>query len=213
MATIESVGIISKPRIEHAAPLVSGIVQWLAKRDIKVHLDEDSARYAGRTEFLPREDVPRDVQLVIVLGGDGTLLSAARAIGGRDIPIFAVNFGGLGFLTAITVDEVYSQLEHALKGDLRIGRRTHRLFRKAGLTDIHVDAVVHVYPVGHSRRSIFRDFVNNVRDKLIGGGFISRDELERDLALYEEKLADDTVLMTSVIHFLLRGRVPAGEGK
>ena len=52
-----------------------------------------------------------------------------------------------------------------------------------------------------------------MRDKLIGGGFISRDELERDLALYEEKLADDTVLMTSVIHFLLRGRVPAGEGK
>src|SRR5579871_1221063 len=66
MATIETVGIISKPRIEHAAPLVGGIVQWLTKRDIKVHLDEDSARYAGRAEFLPRADVPRDVQLVIV---------------------------------------------------------------------------------------------------------------------------------------------------
>ena len=51
------------------------------------------------------------------------MLSAARAIGGRDIPIFAVNFGGLGFLTAITVDEIYAQLEHALHGDLRIGRR------------------------------------------------------------------------------------------
>jgi NAD+ kinase len=63
------------------------------------------------------------VQLVIVLGGDGTLLSAARAIGGRDVPIFAVNFGGLGFLTAITVDEIYAQLEHALHGDLHIGRR------------------------------------------------------------------------------------------
>jgi NAD+ kinase len=123
MATIETVGIISKPRIEHAAPLVSGIVQWLLKRDIKIRLDKESAGYAGKTEFLLRADVPRDVQLVIVLGGDGTLLSAARAIGGRDIPIFAVNFGGLGFLTAITVDEVYAQLEHALKGDLRIGRR------------------------------------------------------------------------------------------
>jgi hypothetical protein len=63
---------------------------------------------------------------------------------------------------------------------------------------------------GHSRRSIFRDFVNNVRDKLIDGGFMSRDELERDLALFEQKLADDTVLMTSVLHFLLRGRVPSG---
>jgi SAM-dependent methyltransferase len=95
--------------------------------------------------------------------------------------------------------------------DLHIGRRTHRLFREAGLTDIHVDAVVHVYPVGHSRRPIFRDFVNNVRDKLIDGAFISQHELERDLALFEEKLADDNVLMTSVLHFLLRGRVPGGE--
>jgi NAD+ kinase len=123
MATIETVGIISKPRIDHAAPLVSGIVEWLVKRGIKVRLDEESAKYVGCADSLPREDVPRDVQLIIVLGGDGTLLSAARAIGGRDIPLFAVNLGGLGFLTAITVDEVYAQLEHALNGDLRIGRR------------------------------------------------------------------------------------------
>ena len=80
--------------------------------------------------------------------------------------------------------------------DLHIGQRTHRLFREAGLTDIHVDVAVHVHPVGHSRRPIFRDFVNNVRDKLIAGGFISRDDLESDLALFEEKLADETVLMT-----------------
>jgi NAD+ kinase len=123
MATIETVGIISKPRIEHASQLVTGIVQWLGERQIRVRLDEESARYAGSKEFLPRVDVPRDVQLVIVLGGDGTLLSAARAIGGRDVPLFAVNFGGLGFLTAITLDEVYTQLENALRGDLRIGRR------------------------------------------------------------------------------------------
>jgi hypothetical protein len=55
--------------------------------------------------------------------------------------------------------EAYAYSENI---DLRIGHRTHRLFREAGLTDVEVDAVVHVYPVGHSRRSIFRDFVNNV---------------------------------------------------
>jgi NAD+ kinase len=168
MATIETVGIISKPRIDHAAPLVSGIVEWLVKRDIKVRLDEESARYAGRAEFLPREDVPRDVQLVIVLGGDGTLLSAARAIGGRDIPLFAVNFGGLGFLTAITVDEVYTQLEHALRGDLRIGRRrmlTCELWRDEKIVLSHDalnDAVL-------SKAEIARmiDLEVNVDDKLM----------------------------------------------
>ena len=102
--------------------------------------------------------------------------------------------------------EAYARSEEI---DLRIGRRTHRLFREAGLTDVEVDAVVHVYPVGHSRRSIFRDFVNNVRDKLVDGGFISRAELEADLGLYEEKLADPEVLVISQPFFRLWGRVPA----
>jgi SAM-dependent methyltransferase len=94
--------------------------------------------------------------------------------------------------------------------DVHVGRRTHRLFREAGLTDINVDAVVHVYPVGHSRRPIFRDFINNVRDKLIDDGFIAREELERDLGLFEEQLADPEVLVTSQPFFRLWGRVPAG---
>ena len=103
----------------------------------------------------------------------------------------------------------YEAYAHSEGIDLHIGRKTRRLFREAGLTDVDVDAVLPVYPVGHSRRSTFRDFVNNVRDKLIDGGFISRAEFEADLGLFEEKLADPEVLVTSQPFFRLWGRVPA----
>ena len=77
------------------------------------------ATYLGQTDGLPRVEVPDGCELVVVLGGDGTLLSAARALGGRDIPLFAVNLGGLGFLTAITADELFTELDKALKGEHR----------------------------------------------------------------------------------------------
>jgi len=122
MPSIESVGIISKPRSDQAARIVPELVRWLEQRGVKLRLDPETGGYAQRPG-VPREDVPKGTQLVIVLGGDGTLLSAARAIGGDDISLFAVNLGGLGFLTAITVDEIYPQLERALNGDFRVGRR------------------------------------------------------------------------------------------
>jgi hypothetical protein len=92
--------------------------------------------------------------------------------------------------------------------DLAIGRRTHRLFREAGVVDIDVDLIVRAHPLGHSRRLFFRDFINNVRDRLIDGGFLSRDDLERDLGLYEARLSDPEVLATSGLYYRLSGRVP-----
>src|SRR5262249_36784277 len=112
-----------KPRSELAARIMPELIDWLAERSVSVRLDPDSAHYAHRSADLPRSEVPKGTQLVIVLGGDGPLLSAARAIGDLDIPLFAVNLGGLGFLTAITIDDIYPQLERALNGDLAIGRR------------------------------------------------------------------------------------------
>jgi NAD+ kinase len=122
MPVIRTVGIISKPGVATAGDIVPKLVTWLHNRGIAVRLDEQTASYTG-VAGLPRDEVPEGCDLVVVLGGDGTLLSAARAIGKREIPLFAVNFGGLGFLTAITVDELYPELQRAFCGEHRIAKR------------------------------------------------------------------------------------------
>lgn len=123
MPDIRTVGLISKPGVPAAAELVPKLTQWLRERGICVRCDEQTAGYTGCANGLSREQVPEGSDLVIVLGGDGTLLSAARAIGHRQIPLFPVNLGGLGFLTAITIDEVYAELERAFRGEHRVGKR------------------------------------------------------------------------------------------
>jgi NAD+ kinase len=126
MPTIRTVGIVSKPNSAAAANIVPALIEWLRGRGVAVRIDEQTAFYAGpggRPAGLPRDEVPEGCDLVIVLGGDGTLLAAARAIGRRETPLFPVNVGSLGFLTAITIDELYPELERAFRGEHRIAKR------------------------------------------------------------------------------------------
>lgn len=123
MAPIQIVGIFSKPNILSASEIVTRLLSWLSERGIAYRCDEQTAHYAEISEWFPRDDVPENTQLVIVLGGDGTLLSAVRSVDGRDIPLLAVNLGGLGFLTAITVDALYDELDRVLRDEHSIGLR------------------------------------------------------------------------------------------
>jgi NAD+ kinase len=123
MPDIRAVGILSKPNAPGAARVVPGLVEWLRRRGLEVRFDDVTAGYLGSSEFLPREKVPDGTGLLVILGGDGTLLAAARALHGREIPLFPVNLGGLGFLTAIAIDEIYPELERAFRGEHRIGTR------------------------------------------------------------------------------------------
>jgi NAD+ kinase len=123
MRHAKTVGIFSKPGADRGGAVVPGLLEWLRGRGMSVRYDRETAAYAGLDDGLARPDVPEGCDFVIVLGGDGTLLSAAAAIGNREIPLVAVNLGSLGFLTAITVDEIYPELERALRGEHRIGRR------------------------------------------------------------------------------------------
>ncbi len=122
MPNIRTVGIMAKPGIPEASLIMPKLAAWLRERGVEARFDEEAARYLDNNG-LPRDEVPEGTELVIVLGGDGTLLSAARAVAGREIPLFPVNLGGLGFLTAITLDQLYPELERALNGQQRIAPR------------------------------------------------------------------------------------------
>jgi NAD+ kinase len=122
MAAVRTIGIFSKPNSTQAMDLVPRLLAWLDPRGIKVRLDLETAGYAHQPG-LARVDVPEGCDLAVVLGGDGTLLSAARAVGSRAIPLLAVNLGGLGFLTSISTQDLFPELERALSGDHRVTRR------------------------------------------------------------------------------------------
>jgi len=121
---IRTAGIISKPNQEQISSVVPPLVDWLRSRKIEVCTDRQTGEcIATGTDALAREALGEQVDLMIVLGGDGTLLSAARALGRHHVPILAVNLGGLGFLTSVTLDELYPLLEQALAGKHQVSER------------------------------------------------------------------------------------------
>lgn len=122
MAAVKTVGIFAKPNSPAATKLVPEVVAWLKRRGVGSRLDAESAAYAG-LPGLDRAHVADGCDLAVILGGDGTLLSAARAVGSRSIPLLAVNLGGLGFLTSTATEDLFPELERALSGTHQIVRR------------------------------------------------------------------------------------------
>jgi NAD+ kinase len=122
---IQKVGIISKPRKENVAEIVPRLLEWLRARKLDVVYDKETAACIapGGPEVL-REELPGKTDMIILLGGDGTLLAAARMMGDASVPILPVNLGGLGFLTSVTLDELYGILEEVLAGKHRISERS-----------------------------------------------------------------------------------------
>jgi NAD+ kinase len=121
---INKIGIVSKPKKVEIREIVPPLLNWLHERGIEVCIDKETGAIINNAEScLTRNEMPGKVDLLIVLGGDGTLLAMARALHGKPVPILAVNLGGLGFLTEITQEELYPTLESVLKGEQRSERR------------------------------------------------------------------------------------------
>jgi NAD+ kinase len=100
------------------------LLEWLRERTIEAFIDKETGAIMKTKEHcLTRNEMPSQVDLLIVLGGDGTLLATARALNRKPVPILAVNLGGLGFLTEITREELYPTLEMVLAGTHQTDRR------------------------------------------------------------------------------------------
>ena len=117
--------IISKPQKPELATIIPELIKWLAGHDYAAVLDTESAAYVGSScRSCLRTDLPtHKPTLVIVLGGDGTLLSAARAFAKDEPPILSINLGSLGFLTEIPLAELYLALESWMAGNALIDTR------------------------------------------------------------------------------------------
>jgi NAD+ kinase len=125
---IQRVGLVARAGLRAAAPVLAEMTAWLEARGVTVVLEADTAALAGLSgdhARASRADLARRADLIVVLGGDGTLLGMADRIAeaGADVPILGVNFGSLGFLTEVTLEEIPGALATVLAGTARIEAR------------------------------------------------------------------------------------------
>jgi NAD+ kinase len=141
------VGLIAKRGLADASDVLAELAGWLEARGITTVFERETARLAGVPAEWPtsgRDELPRACDLIVALGGDGTLIGMAGRIAqaGSDVPILGVNFGSLGFLTEITLPELYDALEATLAGRAEIEERAMLAARTMRAGDPFADHVV-----------------------------------------------------------------------
>jgi NAD+ kinase len=122
---VTRVGIVAKPDAGEAREVVRRLVAWLGRHGLTAVLEKETAGLVPELSVpqAGRSELPGQVDVIVVLGGDGTLLGVARAVGELGVPILGVNLGGLGFLTATTLDEMLPAVEALLAGRMVLEER------------------------------------------------------------------------------------------
>ncbi|MAW64246.1 MAG: NAD(+) kinase [Acidobacteria bacterium] len=169
---VTRVGIVARAELTEAAPVVRDVVNWLTERDLIPVVERGTAKLADLTSVSTADAtaLPEAVDLMLILGGDGTLLGMARriAVADADPPILAINFGGLGFLTEITLPELYGALASAIDGTARVDHR--RMLQSCVLHDGGVrskDLVLNDVVITKSALSGILDLSVSVGDQFV----------------------------------------------
>jgi NAD+ kinase len=164
------IGIVSKPKQAELGHIFGRLAEWLTAHNFEIVVDEETAEQVKGFETVPRQALAdRQPTLVIVLGGDGTLLSAARAVAKADVPILGVNLGSLGFLTEVALSEMYPSLEGIYEKRGGIERRSmlHCQLQRGGECCMEYEALNDVV-TGKSAIARTADF-----DLSVDGAFVS----------------------------------------
>jgi NAD+ kinase len=129
MSSIKRIGIVLKPHQPQALKTICELVVWLAERGITLVGSPDLERERIEHETgcavpqVEHDNLAAEVDLMLVLGGDGTMIATARMIGDQEVPVLGVNYGGLGYLAEFRIEELYSALESILADNYRLDRR------------------------------------------------------------------------------------------
>lgn len=120
---MKTIGILTKPKFPDVKPILNDLVSWLREHEKTVILDSKTAAMIGESTPYQKPQMAALADMLIVLGGDGTMLNAARLVEEREIPILGVNMGGLGFLTEVSVDTLYPTLVKIFAGEYHVDER------------------------------------------------------------------------------------------
>jgi len=129
MSPITRIGIVLKPHQPEALKTICELVVWLAERSIKLaggpEIERERIEHETgcAVEEVATDELAGAVDLMLVLGGDGTMIATARMIGDQEVPVLGVNYGGLGYLAEFRIEELDSALESILSGNYRLDKR------------------------------------------------------------------------------------------
>jgi NAD+ kinase len=165
---IKRIGIIANLEKEKIADHVRSLKKWLEERQVKVFLEMEISRTIALDGGLSRTDLAKKSELIVVLGGDGTMLRAARYVAGHKVPILGINMGSFGYLTEVNLNEIHSALELIIRGEFEIEKRMMLdVSIRHGKTVTNVGSVLNDVVINRGSLSRMNEFEMEVNGKYL----------------------------------------------